>query len=220
MKNLTLVLLLWSVSTVIVAAQERYQEMLLPAAYQGGKSVMIIEGEASFFEAKGDKGVVLAHQFGTNKESWHFMAELLQKRDIAAVSIATTDPENVLAAVTFLKNKKHNDITLIGASRGGSAIINALDNYPDIGVNNIILLAPGDYQSSAPASDTIKKLVIITREDRFKRFAYHVYEQSAGPKQLKEYDGDVHGQKMFDSEHREDVIELMIGFIEGAGSID
>ena len=81
--------------------------------------------------------VIFAHGAIFNKESWYFLAEKLQQKGIASLSIDFSGygkskagtgglPNDILGAVAYLKTKKYNKIAIVGGSMEGAAVLNAL----------------------------------------------------------------------------------------------
>src|SRR5210317_959602 len=109
--------------------------------------------EASFFKAGKDKAVIFTHGAVFNKESWYFLAEMFQQKGVSALSIdfrgygnsmggsSAKKMYDVLAAISYLKEQGFSDINVVGASMGGAAVLQALDqiSFP---VNKVVLLAP------------------------------------------------------------------------------
>jgi len=175
------------------------------------KQPSLIKRKASFFPASANKAVILAHQWGAPKESWYFFSKILQKQNIPSVVLYDSGTDDVLGAVGYLKGKGYKDILLVGASIGGGAIMRAISTAPDPAISKIILLAPG--AGPAVKAPDIKKLVIVAKQDFYKKFAYDAFSESVQPKQLKEYSGTEHAQGLFKGPHREDLISTLLKFL-------
>jgi len=83
----------------------------------------------------------------------------------------------------------------------------------DPGVDTVILLAPAGGEPLT--SKNIRKLFIVAEDDMISSSAevYNLYDDSADPKVYHELKGSDHAQRLFDSDLRETVIQLIIDFI-------
>jgi len=201
----------WCLSTSNVYAsatggEPHYQEV--KAASPNGS-----ESDATFFSAGGKKAVVLASGFRFNKVSWYFLAELLQQRQIAALPLSGSSGPDVLNGISFLKEKGFTDITLVGASMGGMGVLSALEKT-DENITGFVVLAPA---GGVPIKKTtIRKLFVVAENDGtvYRSEVYKLYENSAEPKTFKEYGGSDHAQELFGGDHKEDLVKLIIDFVD------
>ncbi|TVZ57966.1 alpha/beta hydrolase family protein [Flavobacteriaceae bacterium MAR_2010_105] len=181
----------------------------------------IIEG--SFFEGPTDLAVVFAHGAVFNKESWYFLAKHLQSKGIASLSIdfrgygnskvGSTNNKalDVLGAVDYLKAQGFKNITLVGGSMGAAAILDALELETDINLRKVVLLAPAGGKGIS--NKKIEKLVVVSKDEGLFTKANQIFNESTDPKQLKIFSGSIHAQHLFNSEHRDELIDLVIEFI-------
>lgn len=179
--------------------------------------------EASFFEGEKDLVVIFAHGAVFNKESWYFMTERLQKEGISSLSIdfrgygnskkGTTDKRflDILGAVDYLKEKGFKKIAIVGGSMGGAAVLNALDTKTDDVIDRVALLAPAG--GPAIRHKSVKKLLVVSKEERLFPRVNKIYDESTQPKELKVYPGSFHAQNMFKSEYSEELTNLLINFL-------
>ncbi|WP_457610466.1 alpha/beta hydrolase family protein [Lutibacter sp.] len=180
--------------------------------------------EASFFKASKKLVVIFAHGAVFNKESWYFMAEKLQKKGISSLSIdfrgygnskkgsANKRSLDILGAIHFLKEKGFNKISIVGGSMGGAAVLNALNTKTDKTITKVVLLAPAGGEGIT--STFIKKLFVVSKNERLFTRVNKIYNESSNPKKLKIFSGTSHAQNMFKSEHREVLINLIINFLD------
>jgi alpha-beta hydrolase superfamily lysophospholipase len=180
--------------------------------------------EASFFKGTDrNLAVIFAHGAIFNKESWYFLAEKLQDKGIASLSIdfrgygnskkGTTNKRSldILGAVDYLKNKGFNNIAIVGGSMGGAAVLSALDTKTDNVIKKVVLLAPAG--GAGIASTSIKKLIIVSKDEGLYKRVNAIYNETAQPKELKVYPGSYHAQHMFKADYSNELTNLIIDFL-------
>ncbi len=187
-----------------------FQEIKIALAGTGAT-----ETKADYFDSESARSVVFAPGAMFRKESWHFLAEKVQELGISSVALNSGSTPDLLNAVAFLRAKGIEKITIVGASAGGAGVLVALNGNIDPLVDSVILLAPA---GGLPIkSRQVKKLFIVAEDDMISSNAevYKLYINSSDPKIYKEIMGSSeHAQRLFDSKHREYIIQLMIDFIE------
>ena len=164
-----------------------------------------------YFAGRGGQAAVLVHQSESDKESWKDFAGRLQSKGIASISIDTIGRREVLDAIDFLLARKYKKITLIGASLGGGAVLQAANSAPD-SIEKVVLLSPS--AAAILEDNTIKKLFVVSRLDMLAAGSYSVFNDSSEPKRLKEYEGAAHGQGIFKSDDGEDLVKLIFEFLQ------
>ena len=173
------------------------------------------ETEAAFFPAKLDRAVVLAPGAMFSKESWYFLAERFQKRGISSLTLNSGSTPDLLNGIAYLQNRGVENIAIIGASAGGAGVLLTLEEQKiDPRVDTVILLAPAGGEPLK--SKTIRKLFIVSEDDMISSSAevYNLYYASADPKVYKELKGSDHAQRLFNSDQKEIVVQLILNFIE------
>lgn len=178
--------------------------------------------EATFFEAGRDQVVIFAHGAIFNKESWYFLAQALQRGGVAALcldfrgygnSTAGSSPQklyDILGAIDFVKARQFTDISLVGGSMGGAAILAAMDRTR-AAINKVVLLAPaGGPPMASKQSD---KLFVVAENERMFNSVMAIYTASAEPKRLKTYPGDIHAQNLFRTDAGGDLADTIVNFI-------
>ena len=180
--------------------------------------------EAALFDAGMEKAVIFAHGAIFNKESWYFLAGKFQKQGVSSLSIdlrgygnSTADNLNqkyfdILGAIQFLKEKGIKEINIIGGSMGGAAILQALSHTQDPLIKKVVLLAPAG--GPPIKSHSIDKLFIISKQEGLYDRVKSVFNDSASPKDMKEYEGSSHAQHMFKANYSYELTRLIIDFIE------
>jgi alpha-beta hydrolase superfamily lysophospholipase len=180
--------------------------------------------EAALFEAGKEKVVIFAHGAIFNKESWYFMAEKFREANISSLCIdfrgygnsnaGKTDQKywDILGAVSFLKEKGYREIDIVGGSMGGAAVLSALEQSTDPLIAKVVLLAPA---GGPPISaNNIQKLFIVSKEEGLYDRVKTIYNHSANPKSIKEFEGNAHAQHLFKSRHANELIDLIVRFID------
>jgi alpha/beta superfamily hydrolase len=172
------------------------------------------ETKADYFSGKSARGVILAPGAMFNKESWHFLAQRFQELGISSVALNSGSTLDLLNAVEFLKTRRAEKITIIGASAGGAGVLYTFEDSLDPLVDSLILLAPAGGRPIH--SEQAKKLFIVAEDDMVSSNAevYKLYINSSTPKLYREFKGSEHAQHLFNGKHRENLIQLMIRFIE------
>jgi alpha-beta hydrolase superfamily lysophospholipase len=180
--------------------------------------------EAALFETGKDKVVIFAHGAIFNKESWYFMAEKFMEINISSLCIdfrgygnskvGKTDQKywDILSAVAFLKEKGYREIDIVGGSMGGAAVLTALEQSTDPLIAKMVLLAPA---GGPPISaNNIQKLFIVSKEEGLYNRVKTIYNHSSDPKSIKEFEGNAHAQHLFKSPYENELIDLIIRFID------
>ena len=197
--------------------------ILPPKTRAGGMQVQEVkiaitgtaETEAAFFPAKSDRAVVLAPGAMFSKESWYFLAERFQKRGNSSLALNSGSTPDLLNGIAYLQNRGVENIAIVGASAGGAGVLLTLEEQKiDPRVDTVILLAPAGGEPLK--SKTIRKLFIVSEDDMISSSAevYNLYDASADPKVYKELKGSDHAQRLFDSDQKETVVQLILNFIE------
>jgi len=169
-----------------------------------------IKRKASYFPSDNKRAIVLVHQSGETMHSWYFFSNILQKHGMASIALENISVEDILGAIQFLKSKGYIDISLMGASLGGASVLRVMNSYPQTNVSKIILLAPAI--GPALISD-VQKLIVLAKNDFYSDKAYETYKEASSPKLLKEFTGRAHAQKLFKTEHRNDLISELLTFL-------
>jgi pimeloyl-ACP methyl ester carboxylesterase len=170
--------------------------------------------EAHYFVGKKNRGVILAPGAMFSKESWHFLAARLQDLEISSLALDSGSTPDLLNSIAFLKTKGVHKIAVVGASAGGAGVLSTLRDTPDPLVDRVVLLAPA---GGIPLQNsTMKKLFIVAEDDMISSSAevYKLYKSSSDPKLYREFKGSDHAQRLFESEEKENIIQLIINFIQ------
>jgi pimeloyl-ACP methyl ester carboxylesterase len=178
--------------------------------------------EAAYFKAEKTKIVIFAHGAIFNKESWYFLAEEFQGLGVSALSIdfrgygnsikGNTEQKlfDVLGAIAYAKKQGFNEISVVGASMGGAAVLSAL-SYKRTSVSKVILLAPAG--GPPIQSSEIDKLFVVSKGEGLYQSVKQIYNESQESKKMKEYPGNAHAQHMFKTSYAKELRKLIIDFI-------
>jgi pimeloyl-ACP methyl ester carboxylesterase len=164
----------------------------------------------------GECGVVLVPQINLDRDSWQPQAELIADMGHLALAIDEDPddrPASVRGAIQYLRQRHGiSAIVLVGASTGGEAVIvaNATTDATVDGTITLSAAGGADYASKLQG----QSLFVVSEddEDRFVRIARQLYQEAPDP-ELVEYDGSAHGQRLFTSEHGDDLRDLIRTFV-------
>ena len=171
----------------------------------------VLERPALYFPAPSNQATVLVHQSGWSADSWAPLAKRLQHQNISSVSLMFASSEDVLAAVQYLHDAGSEEITLIGASIGGGASMQALRRNSEDVIDNIILL--GTSEGDTSEATATPKLFVVSEHDFFAGRTHASYAKASEPKRLIVYPGSAHGQEMLDSPYAEQLIAEILAVI-------
>lgn len=168
----------------------------------------------------GDCGVILVPQINLDRESWQPQAEELATMGHLVLSI-DENPDNraasVRGAIRYLREQRSvSTVVLLGASSGGEAVVraNAATDAPVAGT--VTLSAAGAADQAGDLQGRSLFVVSTGDEDRFVQTARQLAENAPEPSRLIEYEGSAHGQAIFGSEHGEDLLVQVTGFVRKA----
>src|SRR2546423_5187209 len=154
---------------------------------------------------KGDTGIVFANQAGETLCSWKPWADTLGKkgyRGLVSEYAGDSADKEVLAAVEALRKKGAKKVFLIGASRGGTAVLAAAAKAQPPVAGVISLSGPQVYQG-VDAFGAVKKLTVPvlfvaeTEDGEFGRDAQALYDAcTSKDKKLDLEFGSDHGMSL------------------------
>lgn len=182
----------------------------------------IIHG--SYYEGS-EKGLILLHMLGKDKESWDGFIPTLSKLNYTVLAIDlrghgesvvqngisrtwnefsdddfASMKKDVAAAKTFLESRGKTKFAIIGASIGANVALNYSAGDDDI--RTVILLSPGFNYRGVDAQETIKNytqpvLLITTEGDTYSAdTSKYMYFYAPGKKALSLFNGNAHGTDM------------------------
>lgn len=166
----------------------------------------------------GSCGVVLVPQINLDRPSWEPQATAIADRGYLALAI-DEDPDDreasVRGAIRYLREEESvESVVLVGASSGGEAVVVA-NAKTDLEVAGTVTLSAAGGEDHA-ADLQGRSLFVVSKgdDDRFVRTARELHENAPDPKQLVEYEGSAHGQRIFESPNGEDLTDRIHGVID------
>ena len=170
--------------------------------------------KADYFAGKNPRAVIFAPGAMFSKESWHFLAARFQDLGIGSIALNSGSSPDLLNGLAFLKAKGVQKIAIIGASAGGAGVLYTLRDTPAPLVDKVVLLAPAG--GPPLQNNIIRKLFIVAEDDMISSSAevYKLYKSSSDPKLYRELKGSDHAQRLFDSKEKENMVQLIIQFIQ------
>lgn len=179
--------------------------------------------KAALFAGKKDRAVILAHGAVFDKESWYPQARVFRKAGLTCLAIdfrsygkstAGSSREkyhDVLGAVVWLKEQGYKHIAVVGGSMGGAAVLRALSHTDDSAIDKALLLAPAG--GDPIASDTVKKLFVVSEGDGVVGRVRALHEASSDPKELRILSGKAHAQHIFKTPQGKELMDAMLTFL-------
>lgn len=186
-------------------------------------------GEA---RGRGPHGVVLAHMFGSSREAWADFATIAADEGFRTLAFdfrgfgesagspdALAAPRDLAAALEALRDQGAADITVIGASFGGTATLQLAAGTSLAGVAT--LSAPADFEGLTAPREVVEavdepKLFIAAQDDTpAADAAQGFYQVASGAKRVEIVTGDDHGTALLEGRQGEQVRRLLLGFLEG-----
>jgi pimeloyl-ACP methyl ester carboxylesterase len=219
MKNLISALILMLIGLPFTMTTALSKDKFDPVSFttEDGGSI-----QASFFKASPTKAVIFAHGAIFDKESWYFLAERFQNNNVSGLAIdfrgygkskaGSTGKKmyDILGAISYLRSKGFTDINIVGGSMGGAAVLSALTLVKKP-VDKVVLLAPAG--GSPIASAKTDKFFVVSKKEGLYNRVVAIYDDSADPKRIKEYEGSAHAQHMFKEGYADELINSILDFI-------
>jgi pimeloyl-ACP methyl ester carboxylesterase len=171
---------------------------------------------------------ILAHGKVFNKESYYDLCDVLLKHKISSMAFdfrgyANSKPgsaglnaygEDIIGAVKFAQGLDFvKNITLLGSSMGGGAVLNASKLYKPSEIKSVIALSPV-YAEGVDIID-IPIHYLGTEGEQFAEGVKKMYNFTKSPKTLNLFKGSAHAQNIFATEAKDELISLIISFIKG-----
>lgn len=172
--------------------------------------------------------VILAHGKVFNKESYYDLCEILLKNKITSLAFdfrgyGLSKPgssglsglgEDVIGAINFMKKQDFvKNITLLGSSMGGAAVLNASKLYKPEEIKSVIALSP-TFADGVNVID-VPIHYIGSEGEKFAEGMKNMHINTRSKKSIHFFKGDVHGQNIFASESKDELISFIISYIKG-----
>jgi pimeloyl-ACP methyl ester carboxylesterase len=181
---------------------------------------------------EGDRGVVLAHGFGSDRSAWDRLATELADEGYLALTFdlrgfggsdgvrdAEAAPQDVLGAVAALRDEGARSIVLVGASAGGSASLVAAAG-PEVALEGVVTLsAPGSFLGLEVSSDIAaaveepKLFIAGDRDAPARAAAQSLFEAAPPPKRMEIVAGGEHGAALLEGQRASFVRDLILDFL-------
>ena len=144
---------------------------------------------------KGSYGVILSHGAIYDAASWTPLATDIAKSGIVALALEEVEPDDILAAHSFLRERYGLKATgLIGASAGGSTALSAMARSPQQWDQLILLSGAGDVSGSG----TAPKLFVASEGEGMAEAARKMAKDSPGTQNdVLIVRGSAHAQAIF-----------------------
>lgn len=215
-------LLLMATSALIGGGQISSDDAEMPEVVQfstedGGRI------EAALFAGKKQRAVVLAHGAVFNKESWYPQARVFRDAGLTCLSInfrgygkstagsSRQKFHDIVGAVAWLKGRGYNRIAVVGGSMGGAVVLRALHYSNDPAIDKAVLLAPAG--GDPIASDSMKRLFVVSEDDRVAMRVRALHKASSDPKELRIFSGKAHAQHIFKTSQGNELLDTMLAFL-------
>ena len=178
---------------------------------------------------EGDVGVILAHMFPADQESWTPFAETLAGEGFTAFTFnfrgyAPSDGSKEAAridadlegALEHLAQRGVYDVFVIGASMGGTAAVKVAMGRSLLGI--VALSAPAEFQGVTAMEDgqrlSVPTLFIAAEDDRTaQQAAAALFEAASQPRLLEIYAGGDHGTDLLNGQYGEQVRTRILDFL-------
>ena len=164
---------------------------------------------------EGDRGVVLSHGASYDAASWEPQGRTLAENGVAALAVEDSSPENLQAAVEYLK-EEHNveSVALIGASAGARPVLQVARETPEEVSQIILLSGVGDVSGLKEHP----KLFVASEGEGIAEQVRRMTEEAPGD--LNEaliLPGDAHSQALFQTEGGERLMRAILERLEEYG---
>jgi dienelactone hydrolase len=178
----------------------------------------------------GPVGVVLAHMNGGQASDWDPLADALVGEGYRVLALnlrgngrsqppmdSASLPLDVEAGADYLLDAGAQRIFLVGASMGGTTVLEAADAVQPAGV--VVMAAPRVFQGlelteAELGALTMPKLFVTAESDTLRDSFDEIVAFSAPPSDEAIYPGIEHGTRLLSSHHAADVIERILAFIQ------
>lgn len=178
----------------------------------------------------GATAVVFSHMSDGPRSEWRDLPELMAERGYMTLAYdfrgrgtsggefsPPASPDDVRAAVAFVRERGARSVALVGASMGAMASAKAAATDRPA----CLVFVAGttswnglDVTDADVAANDAPKLFISSDEDTYINETLHLYEAASPPKEKYIYPGGAHGTNLFESQG-DDFPRRIIAFIEG-----
>jgi pimeloyl-ACP methyl ester carboxylesterase len=187
-----------------------------PVLFEEGSFVLSLKNGQRFegrVRGHGSTVVILANMSSGDESQWAPLYESLNKDQYLIVTYpwlynaAVIDETEVL--LEHLRSAGFERVICIGASLGATAC-GWLANQPEM-IGLVFIAGPVKHKLD---EIEVPKLFIAGERDRFSRNTKLDYEQAAEPKEIVLYPTSRHGTDLFDSDHGDEFLDVLLTFID------
>jgi pimeloyl-ACP methyl ester carboxylesterase len=163
----------------------------------------------AFLCGEGNYGVVMAHGASYDATSWEGQAQRIAQEGMVALAVEDTSPQNLLTAAEYLKGERGiRGVAFLGASAGGSAVLQAAGNSPEVPDQLILLSAVGDVSG---LGEEPKLFVASEGEGRLSEEVRQMAEKAPGDRnEVLVLPGDAHAQAIFETNQGERLTQAIL----------
>lgn len=173
------------------------------------------------------RAAILCHGANWDASGWAAVAPTFAAKGVPALALnfrgydgssgrtgRHSAPIDVRNAAAWLRSHGAGDVSLVGASMGGHAILAASASISPESV--VAISAPVRALSAADAKRVLgRKLFVCAERDSLGAASavQQAFEDAEEPKTLRLFPGREHSKAMFRASYGEEVVELVVGFV-------
>lgn len=183
----------------------------------------------TLFGPQSPRGVLLAHMFPTDQTSWHAFAAELAEHELAVLAFdfrgygcsqgerdVPQIAADVQAALALLRGEGVEEVILVGASMGGTAVAKAAAQEEVAGV--VVISAPLSFRGLEVTEEELQaitepKLFLGSRDDPATQDTLRMERLSPPPRRSQTFAGSAHGTELLQSERAQDFKRELLQFI-------
>ena len=173
----------------------------------------VTSANGAYFAGSNKHAVIMVPGAKYNKNSWYFLAKHFQTIGIS--SLAIDSGSRLKEAIGFVQQKGFKQISVIGGSAGGEAVINAINSSAKNVFSKMVVLAP--YDGKPINDEKLHKLFVIGKKDFVVDYydVVYLHKKSSEPKKIQVYKkSSAHAQELFGTDFRDDLINLITDFVK------
>ena len=162
---------------------------------------------------EGKSAVLLSHGAAFDASSWQSQADQMAAAGYLVVALEETSPEEILAAVGFLRDDRGaTEVALVGASAGADTSLEALSMDPDA-VDQLITLSVNSTQEGLGDEP---KLFIASEDESVADLSTELAKNAEGSdNEVLILPGSAHAQAIFDGNQAESAISAILEQLGG-----
>lgn len=173
-----------------------------------GERVEVGDTTEALVWGEGDYGVVMAHGAAYDAASWEEQGQRIAEEGIVALAPEETSPESLLASIRYLEDERGaGGVALMGASAGGSAVLQAAREDPGVADQIILLSATGEVSGLGEEP----KLFVASEEEGIAEVVRRMSEEAPGDQnEALVLPGDAHAQAIFQTGEGERLTQAIL----------